>query len=190
MTRKLLLALGAAAVVALIVGLIVAVRGSASGAHPPATETPAAPAQVEPPPARPPVAAPSQTVAAPSPPAETAPPRQPGVPVIHDHRKDPPSGTPSPFLPETVAGVRRALAPALDSCASSAPAGAKATFSLQVAVRSAGGRVVIGQPELDGGEALGEAYAACIRNAVATVAADAPGQDDVDDRIIFALHVP
>ncbi len=188
MIRKLLLVLGGAAVLALIVGLIVAVRGS--GARAP--ETPAAPAEppVAPAPARPPVAAPTRVVTAPSAPVETTPQRQPGVPVVHDLRKAPPSGTPSPFLPETVAKVRQALSPALESCASSAPSGANANFSLQIAVRSSGGRVSVSQPELSGAEALGEAYAACLRNGVATVGADAPGQDDVVDNIIFALHVP
>jgi hypothetical protein len=194
-TRKLLLALGAAAVLALIIGLVVAVRGDASGARSTA-DTPAVPAPAAAPapaaPPRAPVAAPSQPVAvAPSPPAPVAPERQPGVPVVHDHRKDPPSGTPSPFLPETVAKVQQALFPAVKACASSAPAGVTAKASVTISVRSAGGRFSVAAADLSGAEALGEAYGTCVRTAAAAIQGDAAtGQEDASQSILFPLSVP
>jgi hypothetical protein len=196
MTRKLFLLLGGAAVVALVIGLIVSVRGTADGARRTQTNEPVIapaerPAAPEPTPASPPTA-PSATPAAPPEPIVAEPPeRQPGVPVVHDHRNDPPSGTPSVLRPATVAIVHRSVQPALESCKSQAPAGANVQFSVQVGVRAEGGQLTVGDLVLHGGEPLGEPYKTCLSSALASIAAAAPeGQENGQQSIIFSAHVP
>lgn len=190
MTRKLFLLLGGAAVVALIIGLIVSVRGTADGARrPPAREPSVAPAEATPPPTP---SAPSATPAtvAPEPIVAAPPERQPGVPVVHDQRNDPP-GAPSFLRPATVALVHRSVRPALESCKSQAPAGANVEFSVQVGVRAEGGQLTVGDLVLHGGEPLGEPYKTCLQNALASISAAAPeGQGNGQQSIVFSAHVP
>jgi len=195
MNRKLLLLIGGAAVFALIIGLIVSVRGTADGARrSQATEPVVVPAQ-RPTPAPIPAApsAPSATPATPPPePIVAAPPeRQPGVPVVHDHRNDPPSATPRALRPATVALVHRSVQPVLDSCKTQAPAGANVQFSVQVGVRAEGGQITVGDLVLHGGESLGESYKTCVESALASISAAAPaGQANGQESIVFSAHVP
>jgi hypothetical protein len=189
MNRKLLLLLGGAAVLALIIGLIVSVRGTADGARRPQISEPAiAPAER---PTAPTPSAPPATPATPDPIVAAPPERQPGVPIVHDRRNDPPSGTPSVLRPDTVAVVHRSVKPALDSCKSQAPAGANVKFSVQVGVRAEGGKLTLGDLVLHGAEPLGDAYRSCMESALASVAAATPeGQENGQQSIVFSAHVP
>ena len=193
MNRKSFLLLGGAAVLALVIGLIVSVRGTADGARrPQASEPVIAPTASQPAPAPTP-SAPSATPApaTPDPIVAEPPERQPGVPVVHDHRGDPPSGRPSVLRPATVAVVHRSVQPALDGCKSQAPAGANVQFSVQVGVRAEGGKLTLGDLVLHGAEPLGESYKTCVESALASISAATPeGQGNGQQSIVFSAHVP
>jgi hypothetical protein len=146
--------------------------------QPAPTPTPSAPS------ATPAPATPDPIVAEP-------PERQPGVPVVHDHRGDPPSGRQSVLRPATVAVVHRSVQPALDSCKSQAPAGANVQFSVQVGVRAESGKLTLGDLVLHGAEPLGDSYRTCVESALASISADTPdGQANGQQSIVFSAHVP
>jgi hypothetical protein len=206
--QKTLLAIAAALVVAMIVGLLITLQGddgqastgSSRTAPPrepapsPSSNTP--PATTSPAPTAP---APSGAAAPPATPVtpESGRPERPaaaddGAPEVRDHRGAGPTGPPSPLRPTTIASVRRVLEPQVRACAEGLEiASPPVRLVAHATLRARGGRVAADPPRITGADALGSGFADCVGRAYAALSTEvADGQTDGEDLVHMPFSVP
>jgi len=193
---RILLLVGALLVLGLVFGLVFALHGErAPRSVAVAPSTGGSPPALAPPPPSPPSAVQPQSAPArpaPSPPTMTPPaPEAAEPPIVRDHRGEgPPPGPRHGLLPDTMVAARNALTPDMQACGSGisqiSDAG-KARFFVHATYHVANGRITASDIQLDGADALGPEYAACVRRAFAALGVPAPaGQPDGDELV----HLP
>jgi hypothetical protein len=201
MTQKTWLIVGALAVVAMIVGLVISLRGDDPPAYTGPRETPAA-ATPATPPAAPSDGAPRAAAPPPTPvaPEVVRPTPQPPVaeddederPAVRDHRGGGPTGTPSPIASTSIASVRQALNQQIKGCGD-AVAGVKRPIRViaHAVLRAAGGRISAHEVEITSVDRLPPEITDCVRRAYEGLSTDAQGtQPDGEDKVHMPWTLP
>lgn len=196
-SRRLLLVIGAVAVLALVGGLLFMLRSDER----PTSETmrPAVP-----PTSTPVASTPSPSVAPPAPtPAETPPPAETPSParpipgpeegrlIVRDHRDGGPTAPPSPLDSTTLAEARQTLGPMIRACAPLLKDGKPARMVVHARFRVGGGRVTASEVSVTDAAELGDGYVSCVKEAYARLSTDPPpDQKDGEDLVHMPWTVP
>jgi hypothetical protein len=189
-SRSWLLAGLAVAVVALLVGLLLALRAEDPPRDPVAQDTSPAPA---PPPApRPPPAEPTDRRPVPLPPLEPGETLDERGRIVRDHRGAAgPTGPASPIASLTLAHVRQAVEPQIRACAQELLDPTPIRITITARLRVAGDRVTASDVILSDREKLGDAYVTCVQRAYAELTTDPPdGQREVEELVHMPWTVP
>jgi hypothetical protein len=198
--QKTLLFVAALVVVAMIVGLVISLRGGegtastgGASAAPPRITVPSAAggndgSRASPP--TPPATPVTPEVKRPQP----LPAVEDTTPEVRDHRGEPGGGvgTASPIVPVTIASMRQALGPGVRACAEGVTiADPPARFVVHAVIRAAGGKIGATDVRVTGADALGTAFSDCVERAYAGLATDAGGeQSDGEDTVHMPWTVP
>lgn len=195
------LALGAAVVALLVIGLIYMLREaprpvsgtSPRDASPASTATDVTPTPSAP--ATPPNIPPATPAERPPPPEIPAPGRDAEGRIVRDHRDEPgPTGPPSPLTPMTLGLARQVLGPLIKACKplyKPRPDGQPGRMVVHAQVRVAGGRVTAGDVTVTDEAELGPGYVDCVKQAYAALSTDPPdGQKDGEDLVHMPWTIP